>query len=164
VKFLLPLLLLLLPATAQAYTVYGGTWPETCFTWNSDDPEMMRDAIALWGQYAPITDCGPSDSPEIRASIAELSSAGAASLSGDGVIYTQCVIWIDPASQFNFGVWAHEFGHCLGIGHSEDDDALMAPYCCAPPSNDDIAAVRSLYGEVAPTIYRTWVPGIAREE
>lgn len=45
-------------------------------------------------------------------------------------------------------VAAHEFGHALGIDHSDDPGALLAPfYTGARPwlSDDDIAAIRDLY-------------------
>lgn len=47
-------------------------------------------------------------------------------------------------------VAAHEFGHTLGISHSNIQDALMAPYYRYSRQlelhQDDIAAVQSLYG------------------
>ncbi|XP_033747757.1 matrix metalloproteinase-19-like [Pecten maximus] len=48
-------------------------------------------------------------------------------------------------------VAAHEFGHALGIGHSNAPGALMAPYYAGYDPNyglgtDDIQAIQSIYG------------------
>jgi len=53
-------------------------------------------------------------------------------------------------------VAAHEFGHGLGLMHSNKSSALMAPFYSptigTPQSNDDISRIQALYGKnVAPT-------------
>ena len=49
-------------------------------------------------------------------------------------------------------VAAHEFGHTLGISHTNIKDALMAPYYRYESPlklhSDDIAAVQSIYGKL----------------
>ena len=47
---------------------------------------------------------------------------------------------------------AHEFGHSLGLSHSDDNGALMAPfyrgYEVKPKLNeDDVKAIQALYGK-----------------
>lgn len=50
-------------------------------------------------------------------------------------------------------VAAHEFGHCLGLDHSQARGALMAPYynaaIASPQANDDVPRIQALYGPPA---------------
>lgn len=63
-------------------------------------------------------------------------------------------IWVKD--QYGRGIWmlpvaAHEFGHILGLDHSNKKEALMAPYynpfVSSPQANDDVTKIQGLYGK-----------------
>ncbi len=63
-------------------------------------------------------------------------------------------IWVKD--QYGRGVWmlpvaAHEVGHLLGLEHSKQKEALMAPYynpfVSTPQAKDDIEKIQKLYGK-----------------
>jgi hypothetical protein len=61
--------------------------------------------------------------------------------------------WIENANQRGIlleNVACHEFGHLLGLTHSQVQGALMAPYYNAaistPQQNDDIPRILARYG------------------
>lgn len=60
-------------------------------------------------------------------------------------------------------VLTHELGHAIGLGHSQDSSATMAPYAhfdyrCASLRSDDMAGLRFIYPSTAPAPAPTPTP------
>lgn len=154
---LLAALLALLPLELHAYTLYPVRWPDSCFT-HDGTPEVVV-SLAAWGQYGNVDDCGTGTEIEVVIDPA-LSSSGLALLTADqyGVAF-HCLISLHPDWAHVQATVNHEVGHCLGLGHSEDETAVMYQYFRPNFTQDDIDGIRAIYGPPRPdTFFRTYLP------
>lgn len=140
------------PDNVEEYTLHGLKWNKACLTYRTTDAPVegiYGNAFALWAAQANISNCGPVASGEdiffARGTLPS-GTAGQAAWSGGSNGISRCTITVAPGAAGNLAVWAHEIGHCLGLGHSAIPTALMAPLCCNPVHADDIAGIRALYG------------------
>lgn len=152
----------------EPYTLIGHKWNHLSITYSCGS-DMLKQAATMWFDLSGLRDGGCTDSnPNIQLILPDewpdgpnvLGTAGWA-VSTPGTI-DKCYIRIAPKAREILGVYVHEFGHCIGSGHSEHPDANMAPYCCNPISQDDIDMVRFLYGPPEVVIYKLHV-NVARD-
>lgn len=132
--------------------------------------DAFRRAFDLWAQQTPLT------FSERRSSTADINivfagrthriGRGDEGFDGQGRVLAHAFFPEDGRAHFDeeerwvinsndgielFIVAAHEFGHNLGLGHSEVQSALMAPFYAGFTENfqldrDDIAGIQTLYG------------------
>ncbi len=134
----------------QAYELHGFKMPPGQ---GSTDPALLP-----WQAHGnlmldfTIVSIEAGDGPDI---------AWALPLNTDGIV-TACFITLGPG-YFEFDVEArehvltHEYGHCLGIHHSEEP-SLMKNSLLFPFSADDAAAIAELY----PYPHRLTIPSVGR--
>ncbi|XP_068936939.1 matrix metalloproteinase-27 isoform X1 [Petaurus breviceps papuanus] len=137
----------------------------------SDVEEAIQKALELWSKVSPLT------FTRISKGIADIMVAFRTRAHGrcprqfDGPLgvlghafppgwgiggdthFDEDENWTKDSSGFNlFLVAAHEFGHSLGLSHSNDPSALMFPNYAfidpskSPLSQDDIKAIQAIYG------------------
>lgn len=137
----------------------------------TSEQDVVRQAFALWQQNTPLTFTEVSTRAE-----ADIVIGWATGEHGDGDAFDgpgdvlahasfpnpfddrQVFLhfddderWVNSDSQNVdlLTVAAHEIGHTLGLGHSDDPNALMFPSYRGPHrflDDDDIAGAQSLYG------------------
>lgn len=136
-----------------------------------DEKALVRQAFDLWAQHTPLTFTETANRSQ-----ADIVIGWAAGDHGDGdpfdgpgdvlahasfpnpyddrqvfLHFDDDERWVNSNSQNVdlLTVAAHEIGHTLGLGHSNDPDALMYPSYSGPHrflGEDDIAGAQSLYG------------------
>jgi hypothetical protein len=149
----------LLPAIDRAITL-----------WNSVPTAKVKirrgiqiggvDPAGLMVRITPgnaIIACSTNFKPETGRDPAYTLAVGGAAVDDIGRIgFGYAVLNSDPTARFTMAnitedelaaVIAHEFGHSLGLGHSEDDHALMHAEAVSAPSlaQDDVDGITSLY-------------------
>lgn len=131
------------------------------------DHPMIGEAVRIWAQHGAVIDGGlvPSERALITGRVPfpwewGYQVAGVAIPVAPGGVLAYCEVQVNPAAWNWLAVWVHEVGHCLGLAHSEKDDAMMSAWCCNPISDDDVAAIQALYGPARPKIY---IPLTARD-
>lgn len=132
--------------------------------------DAMTRAFQLWADQTPLTFREiTSGTADIRIEFAGRNhniGRGDEGFDGSGGVLAHAFFPEDGRAHFDneerwvinsnngielFIVAAHEFGHNLGLGHSEVQSALMAPFYAGFTPNfrldsDDIAGIRTLYG------------------
>jgi hypothetical protein len=131
----------------------------------------VRDAFALWSSQTALTftEVSSRQQADILIGWAEGDHGDGDSFDGPGDVLAHASFpnpyqarqvflhfddserWVNSETQNVdlLTVAAHEIGHTLGLGHSDDPDALMYPSYSGPHrflGRDDIAGVQSLYG------------------
>jgi hypothetical protein len=161
------------PTTGAENYELSAPWPYTDLTYtvvntlqgfNEEDVlQVIRDSFQAWANETPLTftevyddradiiiEFGPIDGPsQVLGQACPPSSPCAGSVQFDSDEY-----WIlrEPQSFTDIsllGVATHEFGHVIGLLHSDDASALMYPQYSPYniyPGEDDILGVQRLYG------------------
>ncbi|XP_030839822.1 50 kDa hatching enzyme-like [Strongylocentrotus purpuratus] len=144
----------------------------------------LRRAFQVWDDVSGLTfrEVVDSSSVDIRIKFGSYEHGDGISFDGQGGVLAHAFLPRNGDAHFddsetwtigtNFGtnlfqVAAHEFGHSLGLYHSDVQAALMYPYYRGYNPNfnldrDDIAGITSLYGRNTGTTTTTRRPTITR--
>lgn len=137
----------------------------------NDERELIRQAFALWAAETSLTftETSSRQDADIVIGWAEGEHGDGDPFDGPGDVlahasypnpyedrqvflhFDDAERWVNSNSQNVdlLTVAAHEIGHALGLGHSDDPNALMYPSYSEPHrflGQDDVAGIQSLYG------------------
>lgn len=138
---------------------------------STDEHELVRQAFALWAAETSLTftETSSRQDADILIGWAEGEHGDGDAFDGPGDVlahasypnpyedrqvflhFDDAERWVNSTSQNVdlLTVAAHEIGHALGLGHSNDPNALMYPSYNEPHrflGRDDIAGIQALYG------------------
>jgi len=168
----------------KRYTTYDLKWPdnEVSYRINSYTNDLSKSdvdadfakAMKVWSDASQLkVNELTSGNPDIKVDFFEGDHGDNDPFDGPGKVLAHAYfpgnydlagdVHFDDEESFtrkqNTGInflWvaAHEVGHSLGLGHSNDNDALMAPFYSGYQENfklhpDDIAGIQYLYGTPA---------------
>lgn len=141
------------------FAFIGTRFPENRITYSCGSPELAT-AVRMWASVSAIDDGGCSDNPDILLVIPETWEASPLVWGMASPGRPQATVWVRADQEHNLGIYVHEVGHALGLGHSADKNAAMNEWCCNPIGSDDVAGIRALYGER----FRLRVPMVVKGE
>jgi len=164
---------------SKRYALQGSRWRVKDLTYKiskyprnldkADTDKVVKEAFGVWASVTPLTFTQKKSGPvhiEIRFERGEHGDGDPFDGPGGTLAHAFFPVYggdahFDDAEKWTvnsyrgtnlFQVAAHEFGHSLGLSHSDVKAALMAPfYRGYEPSfelhDDDIQAIQELYGE-----------------
>lgn len=135
---------------------------------------VLREAWDQWAAVSPVR-CQPSSGATGASCLHSFGAGSTAGFDGPGGVlawaelpptfrftgqllnrYDRGETWTDattPGAIRALNVATHEIGHLLGLDHSNDPSALMAPFydpAVSAPQPDDIRRIRALYPSAVP--------------
>jgi len=164
----------------KRYVTEGGRWSRKDLTYRfrsyttdmsqqQVDSEIDR-AFRVWSDNSGLTFTKTTGSSDIDVLFATGNHGDGNSFDGSGGVLAHAYFpqfggdaHFDDSERYTMGsnsginlfqVAAHEFGHSLGLGHSNDRSALMAPFYSGYQPNfelpsDDVQGIQRLYGPPA---------------
>uniref|UniRef100_UPI00398F6444 collagenase 3-like n=1 Tax=Pristiophorus japonicus TaxID=55135 RepID=UPI00398F6444 len=131
--------------------------------------DVLKQAFKIWSDVTPLTFTKSESMADIEITFVSGAHGDGAPFDGrSGTLahafgpgpglggdahFDEAETWTTDSTGINlFLVAAHEFGHSLGLGHSNDENALMFPFYTFVDTNgytlpnDDVQGIQSLYG------------------